>query len=88
MTANSGGLYAALPAAPLALGACTSLVKTFVGSLLCAAAAAAAAVPRGAAALLPVPLWPLVKQTSRETRRKESTSNTTAEKRSQSKTWS
>lgn len=63
MTANSGGLYPALPAAPLALGACTSLVKTVVGSLLCVAAA----VPRGAAALLPVPLWPLVKQTREQT---------------------
>lgn len=57
MTANSGGLYPVLPAAPLALEACASLVKPVVGSLLCAA------VPRGAdaVALLPVPLWPLVK---------------------------
>lgn len=68
MTANSGGLYPVLPAAPLALEACASLVKPVVGSLLCAA------VPRGAAAaiaLLPVPLWPLVKKkehTSGQTR--------------------
>lgn len=60
MTASIGGLYPALPAAPLALGACTSLVRTVAGSLVCVAAATA--VPRGAAALLPVPLWPLGKQ--------------------------
>lgn len=63
MTANSGALYPALPAAPLALGACTSLVKGVVGSLLCVAAA----VPLGAAALLPVPLWTLEKQTGGQT---------------------
>lgn len=62
MTASSGGLYPALPAAPLALGACTSLVRTVVGSLVWVAVAAATAVPRGAAPLLPVPLWPLLKQ--------------------------
>lgn len=67
MTANSGGLYPALPAAPLALGACTSLVKTVVGSLLCAAVPRGAAAAVAAAALLPVPLWPLVKQTSAQT---------------------
>lgn len=66
MTANSGTLYPALPAAALPLGARGSLVKAVVGSLLCEAAAAAAPVPRGAVTLLPVPLWPLVKQTSRQ----------------------
>lgn len=62
MTANSGGLYPGLPAAPLALEACASLVKPVVGSLLCAA------VPRGTAAvaLLPVPLWPLVELSKTE----------------------
>lgn len=63
MTANSGGLYPAPPAAPLALGACTSLVRTVAGSFACVAAA----VPRGAPALLPTPLWLLVEQTSRQT---------------------
>lgn len=64
-TANSGGLYPGLPAAPLALDACASIVKPVVGSLLCTA------VPRGVAAvaLLPVPLWPLVELRKTEERK-------------------